>query len=71
MNEELTAEEFAEFLKNMRASINLGQNQFADELGVRKGSYSNWETGQRMPRNYERLIQSVRVLVKSRIRKGA
>ncbi|MFY0760229.1 helix-turn-helix transcriptional regulator [Metabacillus dongyingensis] len=71
MNEELTAEEFGEFLRYMRTSINMNQGRFADELGVRRSNYNKLENGKHMPKKCDRLINSVRVLVKQKIREGA
>lgn len=71
MKEELTAEEFAEFLKNMRTSINHTKYRFAKELGIRESTYNHLEKGTYRPKEYERIINSVRVLVKQKIREGA
>ncbi|OHR73970.1 hypothetical protein HMPREF3291_05135 [Bacillus sp. HMSC76G11] len=71
MKEELTAEEIGEFLTYMRLSINMKQGSFADELGIRRSDYNVWENGKFRPRHYERVIHSVRVLVKQKIREGA
>lgn len=68
---DLTAAELGEFLKNMRSAINMKQGHFADELGIRRSDYNVWENGKFRPRHYERVIHSVRVLVKQKIREGA
>lgn len=70
-NEDLTPEEIGEFLKHMRKSIKYTQTRFADELGVRAASIGHWEKGRYIPRDCNRVIESVRVLVKQKIREGA
>lgn len=69
--EDLTSEEIGEFLKYMRKSINYTQTRFAEELGVRPASIGHWEKGRYMPKNRGKIINSVRVLVKQKIREGA
>ena len=40
---------FAERLKFLRKREKLTQKQMAEKLGVKQGSYSNWENGNREP----------------------
>lgn len=47
-------EKFHEKLKVLRKKKGLTQQQIADEIGVNRGSYSNWENGKREP-NFENL----------------
>lgn len=47
-------EKFHEKLKVLRKKKGLTQQQIADEIGVNRGSYSNWEKGKREP-NFEKL----------------
>ena len=42
-------EKFHEKLKVLRKKKGLTQQQIADEIGVNRGSYSNWEKGKREP----------------------
>lgn len=47
---------FTERLKELRLKKGLTQQQIADEIGVNRGSYSNWEKGKREP-SFENLIK--------------
>ena len=40
----------AERIAELRASLGLSQASFADELGVRQQTVSEWETGRYVPR---------------------
>ena len=42
-------EKFHEKLKVLRKKRGLTQEQIADEIGVNRGSYTNWENGKREP----------------------
>ncbi|MDX8288863.1 helix-turn-helix transcriptional regulator [Metabacillus indicus] len=69
--EQLTAEEIGEFLTNMRKAINFPQHLFAEELGIRRSTYCNYEKGRYKPKDYQILLSSVRTLVKQKIKDGA
>lgn len=47
---------FGRRLREVRKSKKLTQQQIADEIGVNRGSYSNWEKGKREP-SFENLIK--------------
>lgn len=47
---------FTERLKELRKEKGYTQQQIADEIGVNRGSYSNWEKGKREP-SFENLIK--------------
>lgn len=47
---------FGKRLREVRKSKKLTQQQIADEIGVNRGSYSNWEKGKREP-SFENLIK--------------
>ena len=49
-------EKFHEKLKVLRKKKGLTQQQIADEIGVNRGSYSNWEKGKREP-SFENLVK--------------
>ncbi len=47
---------FSKRLKKLRKNKGLKQQQIADEIGVNRGSYSNWEKGKREP-SFENLLK--------------
>ena len=47
---------FTNRLVQLRKKRGLTQQQIADEIGVNRGSYSNWEKGKREP-NFETLLK--------------
>lgn len=47
---------FGKRLREVRKSKKLTQQQIADEIGVNRGSYSNWEKGKREP-SFENLVK--------------
>ncbi|MDU3459954.1 MAG: helix-turn-helix transcriptional regulator [Streptococcus oralis] len=49
-------EKFHEKLKMLRKKEGFTQQQIADEIGVNRGSYSNWEKGKREP-SFENLVK--------------
>mgnify|MGYP003406234923 FL=1 len=50
-----TRERFAQNLKNLRTHTGKTQQEVADALGVKRGSYSGYENGAAEP-NYELLV---------------
>ncbi|MDT2884902.1 helix-turn-helix transcriptional regulator [Lactococcus lactis] len=40
---------FAERLKELRKEKDLTQNEFAERLGIKQNSYSDWENGKSEP----------------------
>lgn len=52
----ITSNIFPQRLKELRLEKGLTQQQIADEIGVNRGSYSNWEKGKREP-SFENLIK--------------
>ena len=67
-DESLTAEEFAEFLILNRDVLGYRQCQMADILGVNKNAYNSYERAKRIPKNWEVLIEKIRILVKDKQR---
>lgn len=49
-------EKFHKKLKVLRKKKGLTQQQIADEIGVNRGSYSNWEKGKREP-SFKNLVK--------------
>ena len=49
-------EKFHEKLKMLRKKKGLTQQEIADEIGINRGSYSNWEKGKREP-SFENLVK--------------
>lgn len=47
---------FGDNIKRLRKNKGLKQQQIADEIGVNRGSYSNWEKGKREP-SFENLVK--------------
>lgn len=47
---------FGDNIKRLRKNKGLIQQQIADEIGVNRGSYSNWEKGKREP-SFENLVK--------------
>ncbi|MCM3651311.1 helix-turn-helix domain-containing protein [Metabacillus litoralis] len=68
MEDKLTKEEFADFVRFMRQSINLSQKDFADALGVSNTTVSKWEQAYFMPHRAKLIIKNIRTVVKSRIK---
>ena len=52
---------FTNRLVQLRKKRGLTQQQIADEIGVNRGSYSNWEKGKREP-NFETLLKLASIL---------
>lgn len=52
---------FGKRLREVRKSKKLTQQQIADEIGVNRGSYSNWEKGKREP-SFENLVKLASIL---------
>lgn len=52
---------FTNRLVQLRKIRGLTQQQIADEIGVNRGSYSNWEKGKREP-NFETLLKLASIL---------
>lgn len=52
---------FTNRLVQLRKKRGLTQQQIADEIGVNRGSYSNWEKGKREP-SFENLIKLANIL---------
>lgn len=52
---------FTNRLVQLRKKRGLTQQQIADEIGVNRGSYSNWEKGKREP-SFENLIKLAYIL---------
>ena len=52
----ITLNIFPQRLKELRLKKGLTQQQIADEIGVNRGSYSNWEKGKREP-SFENLVK--------------
>lgn len=52
---------FTNRLVQLRKKRGLTQQQIADEIGVNRGSYSNWEKGKREP-SFENLIKLADIL---------
>lgn len=50
---EISKEEFAEFVMNMRVAAGLSQQEFAEKMGVSEGSIRHYEdpTKKRMPKD--------------------
>lgn len=47
---------FGDNIKRLRKNKGLTQQQIADEIGINRGSYSNWEKGKREP-SFENLVK--------------
>lgn len=67
-DESLTPEEFAEFLILNREVLGYRQCQMAEILGVNKNAYNAYERAKRIPKNWEVLLEKVRILVKDKQR---
>lgn len=52
---------FTNRLVQLRKKRGLTQQQIADEIGVNRGSYSNWEKGKREP-SFENLVKLASIL---------
>ncbi|MGD7007588.1 helix-turn-helix domain-containing protein [Metabacillus sp. 84] len=65
----LTAQEFADFIRHHRLSIHMSRKQFAEELGVKKITYDQWEQGRNLAKDAPHVISSVRQVVKKNIRR--
>ncbi|MGG3803146.1 helix-turn-helix domain-containing protein [Metabacillus fastidiosus] len=68
MDKELTVEEFADFVRFMRKSINLSQIAFVQVIGVEVSTIGRWELAKMMPTDIYATVQDIREAVKSTIR---
>lgn len=68
MKEVLTVEEFSDFVKFMRESIGMPRRVFADAIGVNYNTIKNWEQAERLPRDVYPIINTIRTIVKTRIK---
>ncbi|MGN7938521.1 helix-turn-helix domain-containing protein [Metabacillus sp. 22489] len=68
MYEEITIEEFADFVKFMRKSTGMNKKTFANALGVTVTTARAWETGQKLPRDPYNVVNTIRNVVKLRIK---
>lgn len=66
--EQLTADDFSEFVINMRQSIGLSRREFAKVMGVNRGTVVFWERGNIIPHDFEAILRTMRIVVKLRIR---
>ncbi|WP_251396480.1 helix-turn-helix domain-containing protein [Metabacillus litoralis] len=66
--EKITADDFSEFVTNMRHSIGLTRRDFALAMGVNKGTVVFWERGKIVPCDFASIIKTIRVVVKLRLR---
>ena len=48
-----------ESIRNLRQSLNLTQQEFAEELGTRQQTISEWETGMYKPRGTSAKLLSI------------
>lgn len=70
MKEEITIEEFADFVKFMRQSTGLSQLKFGDAVGVSGTLICKWEKAIHYPRDMYKIVENIRHVVKGRIRKN-
>lgn len=68
MYEEITIEDFADFVKFMRKSTGMNKKTFANALGVTVTTARAWESGQKIPRDPYSVINTIRNVVKLRIK---
>lgn len=68
MKEGLTVEEFSDFVKFMRESTGMTRRGFAEAVGVKYNTIKNWEQAERLPRDVYPIINTIRAIVKTRIR---
>lgn len=66
--EKMTAEDFGEFLKNMRETLGFTQVAMATRLGYNKNLYNSYENGIRLPRKWQEVEKSIRELVKAHVK---
>jgi DNA-binding transcriptional regulator YiaG len=68
MREQVTIEEFAEFIYFMRTSIGLSKRAFALALGVTPRTVINWEQSKSIPHDLYPVLTTIRNVVKLRIK---
>lgn len=66
--EKVSSKDFGEFVFNMRHSIGLTRREFAAAMGVNTGTISFWERGNKTPDDFLRIIHTIRIVVKLRIK---
>ncbi|WP_299090379.1 helix-turn-helix transcriptional regulator [uncultured Metabacillus sp.] len=66
--EEITCEDFAEFVYFMRNSIGYTKRTFADAIGVTRRTVINWEQGKGIPYDLYPVLTTIRNVVKLRIK---
>lgn len=70
MEEYINKNDFADFVKFMRESINLSKREFADAIGVTDYTVYNWEFAKSMPKKVHAVIKNIRETVKFRIKEN-
>ncbi|MGG3924921.1 helix-turn-helix domain-containing protein [Metabacillus fastidiosus] len=68
VEEDLTCEEFSDYLKFMRQSVQMTRKQLADAIDFNFDTVARWETGKRLPSKINTIIEAVRNEVKLRIK---
>lgn len=67
LEESLTADEIASYLKIGRETLGLNVEEMAEELGINKNTYCKYENG-RYPRNVEILLATMQYALKKHFR---
>lgn len=68
LEDKMTAEDFGEFLRNMRDTLGFTQVDMATRLGYNKNLYNSYENGLRLPRKWEEMEKNIRELVKVNVK---
>lgn len=66
--EEITPEDYSEFVQYMRRSIALSKRDFALAMGVTVNTINNWEQAITIPQDVYAVIRTMRIVVKLRIK---
>ncbi|MED4453072.1 helix-turn-helix transcriptional regulator [Metabacillus fastidiosus] len=68
VDEDLTCEDFSDYLKFMRQSVQMTQKQLADAIGFNYQTVARWEAEKRLPKKINKIIEAIRNEVKLRIK---
>lgn len=66
--EDITPEDFSDFVQYMRRSISLSKRDFALAMGVTINTINNWEQASTIPQDLHAVIRTMRIVVKLRIK---
>lgn len=65
-NEVVTKTEFAFYMKNVRISLGLSQEEMAQIIGMSVDTVKKYETGKRIPKDPYKVVTAIREYIKTK-----